>query len=108
VIWDAGTRKQIVTLRGHTNFVNSAVFSKKQKLVLTASSDGTARVWDAQTGLTLAVLYGDGSPLYRAVFSSDDSAVVTAGADGTARVYGCDVCAAVPESPKGAWPPVVA
>jgi WD40 repeat protein len=74
--------------------------------VLTASSDGTARVWDAQTGLTLAVLYGDGSPLYRAVFSSDDSAVVTAGADGTARVYVCDVCAAVPESPKGAWPPV--
>ena len=106
VIWDARTRKQIVTLRGHTNFVNSAVFSSKEKLVLTASSDGTARVWDAQTGLTLAVLYGDGSPLYRAVFSADDSAVVTAGADGTARVYDCDVCAAVPETPKGAWPPV--
>lgn len=106
VIRDARTYKQLVTLRGHTNTVNSAVFSSKEKLVLTASSDGTARVWDAQTGLTLAVLYGDGSALYRAVFSADDSAVVAAGADGTARIYACDVCAAVPETPAGVWPPV--
>jgi WD40 repeat protein len=106
VIWDARTAKQLVALRGHTESVNSAVFSSKGKLVLTASSDGTARVWDAVTGVTLAVLYGDGSQLYRAVFSADDSAVVTAGADGTARVYVCDVCAAVPEAPEGAWPPI--
>lgn len=106
VVWDARTDKQLVTLHGHTDAVNSAVFSSKGKLVLTASSDGTARIWDAQTGVTLAVLYGDGSPLYRAAFSPDDSTVVTAGGDGAARLYPCDVCADVPQAPRGAWPPV--
>ena len=35
-------------LKGHTNAVNSAAFSKDGRRVVTASWDGTARIWNVE------------------------------------------------------------
>jgi WD40 repeat-containing protein SMU1 len=35
--------------RGHTSFVNCAIFNPEQTMILSASSDGTVRIWDVKT-----------------------------------------------------------
>ena len=41
-------RVSLLTLKGHTNWVLAASFSSDGSRVVTASSDGTARMWDAK------------------------------------------------------------
>jgi WD40 repeat protein len=45
IIWDAGTGKRILTLSGHGDIVESAIFSPNGKLVATRSRDGSVRIW---------------------------------------------------------------
>ena len=40
---------------GHTNVINSAVFSPNGKLVLTSSDDGTARIFESKSGKEIYV-----------------------------------------------------
>ena len=75
--------------------VASASYAHDGQAVVTAGSDGSARIWDASTGLatlhlgpaTAGELGAHEGPLYHAEFSLDDSRVVTAAADGTARIW---------------------
>ena len=41
--------KMLKELRGHTSFVNDAIFSADNSQIISASSDATVRVWDAKT-----------------------------------------------------------
>ncbi len=41
--------KMLKELRGHTSYVNDAVWSADGSQVVSASSDATVRVWDAKT-----------------------------------------------------------
>ena len=67
--------------------MNSAVFSPDGNMVLTASSDRTARLWDAQSGKELKSLEGHGGKVLQAAFSNDGRRVATASDDGTARIW---------------------
>lgn len=78
---------QVLALTGHTDRVWAAAFSPDGQRVVTASSDGTARIWDAVLGLTVRRLTGHTGFVYRAVFSPDGSRVLTASADKTARIW---------------------
>ena len=49
---------EITTFSGHIGHVNSAVYLDGDRLVLTGSGDGTARLWDAGTGKERALLAG--------------------------------------------------
>ncbi len=86
-VWDATTGKELATLQGHTNPVNSATFSPDSTKIVTASYDHTAKVWDATTGKELATLRGHSDVVWSATFSPDGTKIVTASEDGTARVY---------------------
>lgn len=66
--------------------VTSTVFSPDGKRVLTASTDGTARVWDGKTGREVLVLSHKGAVM-SAVFSPDGKRIVTSGLDGTAVIW---------------------
>src|SRR5262249_61153250 len=76
-IWDAATGQSIAELKGHTDFVTSAVFSADGSLVLTASEDKTARVWDTELGAEVLALPGGGF----AAFSPDGTRIITQGLD---------------------------
>ena len=71
----------------HEKPVNTVAFSPDGSRVVTASSDGTARLWDAKTGASLLTLKGHTNWVRAASFSPDGSRVVTASDDGTARLW---------------------
>jgi WD40 repeat protein len=79
-----------VTLRGHTASLNAAAFSPDGKRVLTASSDGTARVWSADGKGEPVVLKGHEGPILSAAWSPDGERVLTTSEDRTARVWSAD------------------
>jgi len=104
-IWDAGSGQEVHILRGHTEEVNSAVFTPDGSRVLTGSDDRTAHIWDTATGKELVVLRGHESGpadwqhgVLRANFSRDGKLVVTAGKEGTARLWD-----AATGQPLAAW-----
>ncbi|MBV1694395.1 MAG: TIR domain-containing protein [Hyphomicrobiales bacterium] len=74
-------------LNGHTGAVVGASFSSDGRRVVTASSDGTARVWDAESGQEIALLKAHTSWVRAASFSPDGKRIVTASDDQTARVW---------------------
>ena len=86
-LWDVGTGRTIMVLRGHSAAVRMAVYSPDGRRVVTASMDKTARIWDAESGRQIAVLAGHRSWVWSAVFSPDGRRVVTASQDRTARIW---------------------
>ena len=41
--------KTLKIFRGHTSYVNTAIYAEGGKRVISGSSDGTIRVWDAKS-----------------------------------------------------------
>jgi dipeptidyl aminopeptidase/acylaminoacyl peptidase len=75
-----------ITFRGHQNWINSVAFSSDGRLVVTASSDGTARIWEATNGKQIAV-FEPGHDVKSASFSPDRMYVVMALTDNSARIW---------------------
>ena len=66
--------------------VHSAVFDPEGHSILTACSDGKARIWDL-LGDTPRTEFGDEASVWCARFSPDGNLVVTGCDDGTARIW---------------------
>ena len=56
---------------GHSDGVNSAIFSSDGRHIVSASRDHTARIWDIVTGDCQAELKGHSADVTSAVFSPD-------------------------------------
>ncbi len=72
---------------GHADRVHSAMFSADGQLIVSASSDTTARLWDVASGAQTAVLSGHASAVAYAAFNTDGALVVSASLDNTARLW---------------------
>ena len=68
--WDATTGEEIIALRGHKNWVESASFSPDGTCIVTASTDGTVRLWDATTGREITRVVLDASGIGLSVHGS--------------------------------------
>ncbi len=86
-MWDAATGQPLVTLIGHTNGVQSIVFSPDGTRLATASWDWTAKLWNATTGQELLTLSSHTNAVNGIAFSPDGTRLATASADDTARMY---------------------
>ena len=101
----AETGKELVSLRGHEDFIESGVFSPDGKRVVTTSLDKTARIWEAETGKELTTLKGHSRPVVSAAFSRDGKRVVTTSEDKTARIWPVDPLAiALKHKPRDLTP----
>ncbi len=78
---------ELLTLKGHTDQVNVAVFSRDGTRVLTASHDKTARVWDAKAGAQLLAFKGHKDIVLAGAFSPDGTHVVTGSLDNATKVW---------------------
>ena len=72
-LWQVAESKPLVTLRGHTAWVQSIAFSPDGKLLASGSYDRTIRLWDVQTGQCLKTLYGHTSWVQSVSFGSGES-----------------------------------
>jgi energy-coupling factor transporter ATP-binding protein EcfA2 len=77
-------------LRGHDSALTAAAWSPDGKRVLTASTDGTARVWSPDGTGEPVVLKGHAGAIIAAAWSADSARVLTGSEDGTARVWSVD------------------
>ena len=76
-VWDAATGKQKLTIEGHTDSVNSVVFSPDGHRIVSGSNDKTIKVWHASTGVETLTLKGK-IPLFSSVeFSLDGLSIVS-------------------------------
>ncbi|HOU12830.1 MAG TPA: BTAD domain-containing putative transcriptional regulator [Anaerolineae bacterium] len=80
-----GSRLRLILRHGAT--VNTAHWSSDGTRILTASSDGTAKVWDARTGAELATLTGHRGAVRMALWSPSEERIVTTGKDGAVKVW---------------------
>lgn len=74
---DSGT--ELITLAGHSNWINACAVSPDGRFILSASLDGTARVWDVLAGSERFVLEGHQGGLVHCAFSPDGRSIFTGG-----------------------------
>ncbi len=82
-LWDAKLLKEIRTLKGHTSWVYSVMFSPDDNQLLSTSKDGTIIIWDILTGDIIKKLevssdepYPD--EIYSTCYSPDGKYIVAA------------------------------
>jgi eukaryotic-like serine/threonine-protein kinase len=86
-VWDARTKKKLLTIPGHTAGVSSVAFSPKGTQILSGSGDGTAKLWDAVSGALLSVFKGHTGSVSSVAFSPDGKRIATGGQDRTGRFW---------------------
>lgn len=85
---DATTGEILVELKdAHDNTIVNLAYSPDGTLILTGSSDKTARLWEAATLAPVATLEGHTSYVNGVAFSPDGSRIVTGGSDKSTRLW---------------------
>ena len=76
-----------IVLRGHEGAVFAAQVTPDGERVVTAATDGTARLWDASTGQELRRFTGHTGPVTGVAVSADGRTLVTSSQDNSLRVW---------------------
>lgn len=83
-LWKIGIDQPIARLKGHTGPVSSMVFSPDNKMIVTASAAGTARIWSS-AGRLMGQLSGHSDEVSGVAFAPDGNSLLTWSRDGTAK-----------------------
>jgi WD40 repeat protein len=86
-MWDGETGALLLTLEGHTNWVNSVAFSHDGRRLASASNDRTVRIWHSKTGALLQTLKGHTDWVRSVAFSHDGRRLASASFDKTVRMW---------------------
>ncbi|MCY2961361.1 MAG: protein kinase [Planctomycetota bacterium] len=97
-VWFAHARPDTFDLVGHAGAVRALRLAEDGDRVLSACSDGTARVWSIAAG-GLVVALPHGKPLVDARFAGHGAFAVTAGEDGVVRAWDSSTGASVASTP---------
>src|SRR5207244_10603054 len=85
-VWDAQTGQELLSWKGHTDWVYSVAFSPDGKRLASASGDRTVKVWDAQTGQETLTLKGHTGVVASVAFSPDGHYLASV-EGGTVKIY---------------------
>ena len=83
IILNAITGNQIAILSGHTDEVNSVMFSSDGTLLISGSDDKTVKLWDVQTGGVIKTFYGHTSSVWTVSISADCTTIASGSDDHT-------------------------
>jgi WD40 repeat protein/DNA-binding SARP family transcriptional activator len=84
---DVGTGEEVERFEGP---LTSTGWSPDERWIVTASSDGTAKVWEASTGVMRFTLFGHTADVLAVDWSRDSARIATGSGDGTAKVWQLD------------------
>jgi len=70
-LWDARSRQELTTLKGHGKTVHSVTLSPDGRTVASGSEDGTIKLWDAKSGQELTTFDAHSYNVYSVAFSPD-------------------------------------
>jgi WD40 repeat protein len=83
----AETSQEILTFKGHADWVTSVAFSPDGKWIASASNDHTLKVWNAKTGREMVTLKGHTKPVTQLTISPDGQRLASSSDDGTVKVW---------------------
>jgi WD40 repeat protein len=95
-VWEARTGQEILTFKGHTDYVRSVAFSPDGQRLATGSggynhlkkqSYGEVKVWEARTGQQLLTIKGHTHVVYSVAFGPDGQRLATGSEDKTVKVW---------------------
>lgn len=87
-IFKKSSKKNLDTLIGHTDRVNTAFFSPDGNRIVSASKDKTIRIWDYNTGKQIGKpLEGHSDEVLFATFSPDGNQIVSTSKDKSIRIW---------------------
>jgi WD40 repeat protein len=86
-VWDTKSGQEVLTLKGHTHFVQGVSWRPDGQRLASASWDKTVRVWDARTGKESLTLRGHRSHVHGVSWSPDGQRLASASDDQTMRVW---------------------
>jgi WD40 repeat protein len=87
-VWDGGTGKKLITLKGHPGGTLSAAFSADACVLFTGGRDRLLRFWDLDTGKERYTGRGQLSSITSIATSPDGNLVACATANGLVQVRG--------------------
>ncbi|MFI9203985.1 WD40 repeat domain-containing protein [Streptomyces sp. NPDC053048] len=89
ILWNAADKRPLARSQ-HDHLANQVTFSPDGKLLVTSSSDYTARLWSLPDLKLLAVLADHEDDVEMSVFHPSQPLIATASRDHKVRVYGFD------------------
>jgi WD40 repeat protein/sterol desaturase/sphingolipid hydroxylase (fatty acid hydroxylase superfamily) len=84
---DARSGRELLSLDGHGDLVESVAFSADDRAIVSGSVDGTVKVWDAATGKELRTLRGHGGAVYSVAIALDGRMIVSGSEDRTIKLW---------------------
>jgi WD40 repeat protein len=99
-LMEIATGRECCRFKGHTDYVQEALFSPDGRTLATRSYDLTIRLWEVATGKELRCFKGHQGDIYALAFSLDGRMLASTSADATTLVW--DVSGAQPEEPRPA------
>jgi WD40 repeat protein/serine/threonine protein kinase len=93
-IWDTATWRELLTLRGHSDWVHSLAFAPDGQRLISSSDDRTVRIWDGRpwqdgesTGDEVLTLRGHTDSVNAVAFHPLHKRLASGSTDGTVRLW---------------------
>ena len=88
-IWKLSDNQQLISLKGHTDWVQSVVFSPDNQVLASASFDTTIKLWDISSRNCIKTLQGHHAPVMSVIFIpvSNKFLLASCSFDGTIKLW---------------------
>ena len=87
IIFNSITGSQTAVFSGHTDQMNSLVFSSDGTSLVSGSNDMTVKLWDVQTGGVVRTFSGHSSVVWSVSISADSTMIASASNDSTIHLW---------------------